>query len=185
MSTKRKTLRERNAAAIAGTPTAIAEQPAPAPVPAEGTPTQPAAEKPAAGGGVSTVRLGIYFHPEQFDTAKAAYLADWQAGGGCDTFARWIAAALDTHAGRTPASRLGYGTEQGRGEKRGGTRSFTVPTDVHTRMRAAIVADQHAGRWLSDSRWCGEAIGAAVDAARARDGRLPTPPARLPNRLVR
>lgn len=53
-------------------------------------------------------------------------------------------------------------------------------------MRAAITADQQAGRWPSDSAWCGEAIAAAVDQARAQSGgSLPTPPPRLPNRLVR
>ena len=41
-------------------------------------------------------------------------------------------------------------------------------------------------RLASDSAWCSEAIAAAVDAARTKnDGSLPTPPPRLPNRLVR
>jgi hypothetical protein len=53
-------------------------------------------------------------------------------------------------------------------------------------MRAAINADQQAGRWPSDSAWCSEAIASAVDAARTKnEGSLPTPPPRLPNRLVR
>jgi len=53
-------------------------------------------------------------------------------------------------------------------------------------MRAAITADQQAGRWPSGSAWCGEAIGLAVEASRAENGgTLPTPPPRLPNRLVR
>ena len=54
------------------------------------------------------------------------------------------------------------------------------------RMRSAITADQQAGRWPSDSAWSAEAIALAVDEARkANGGTLPTPPARLPNRLVR
>ncbi len=61
-----------------------------------------------------------------------------------------------------------------------------IPTDTVARMRAAINADQQAGRWPSDSAWCSEAIASAVDAARTKnDGSLPTPPPRLPNRLVR
>ncbi len=74
-----------------------------------------------------------------------------------------------------------------RAEKRtGATRSFAIPTDTVARMRAAINADHQGGRWPSDSAWCGEAIGHAVEQARTQNaGSLPTPPPRLPNRLVR
>ena len=110
----------------------------------------------------------------------------WAAAGEADTFARWIAAAIETYAARTPKQRA---TAQPRGradERTGSTRSFAIPTDTVARMRAAINADQQAGRWPSDSAWCSEAIAAAVDAARTKnDGSLPTPPPRLPNRLVR
>uniref|UniRef100_UPI001C4DFB8F hypothetical protein n=1 Tax=Microbacterium sp. BF1 TaxID=2821146 RepID=UPI001C4DFB8F len=76
---------------------------------------------------------------------------------------------------------------RGRSEERtGSTRSFNIPTVTMKRMRAAITADQQAGRWPSDSAWAAEAIGIAVDAARVGNGgTLPTPPDRLPNRLVR
>lgn len=106
--------------------------------------------------------------------------------GEADTFARWIAAAIDTYARRTPEQRAGA-KPRGRAEKRtGSSRSFAIPTDTVARMRAAITADQQAGRWPSDSAWCGEAIAAAVDQARNQaGGSLPTPPPRLPNRLVR
>ena len=133
-----------------------------------------------------TARLGIYLTPQEFEDAKAAYLADWTNGGEADTFARWIAAAIETYAARTPKQRA---TAQPRGradERTGSTRSFSIPTDTVARMRAAINADQQAGRWPSDSAWCSEAIASAVDAARTKnDGSLPTPPPRLPNRLVR
>ena len=122
----------------------------------------------------------------QFTGDALAYLADWTNGGEADTFARWIAAAIETYAARTPKQRA---TAQPRGradERTGSTRSFAIPTDTVARMRAAINADQQAGRWPSDSAWCSEAIAAAVDAARTKnDGSLPTPPPRLPNRLVR
>ncbi|MFF5325107.1 hypothetical protein ACFY2Y_15440 [Janibacter hoylei] len=61
-----------------------------------------------------------------------------------------------------------------------------IPTDSAARMREAITADQAQGRWLSDSAWIGEAIARAVERTRtANGGTLPTPPPRLPNRLVR
>jgi len=151
------------------------------------SPKSPAtARKTATAAAGETARLGIYLTPQEFDDAKAAYLADWSNGGQADTFARWIAAALDTYASRTPKQRAGA-PPRGRAEERtGSTRSFSIPTDTMARMRAAITADQQAGRWPSDSAWCGEAIAAAVDLARAQNGgSLPTPPPRLPNRLVR
>lgn len=64
--------------------------------------------------------------------------------------------------------------------------AFSIPVDTVARMREVISADHQAGRWPSDSAWCGEASAAAVDQARSKnDGTLPTPPPRLPNRLVR
>lgn len=135
----------------------------------------------------ATARLGVYLTPAQFDNAKAAYLADWTQGGQADTFARWIGQALDTHARRTPTQRGDLTQPKVRADERtGATRSFSVPVDTVARMRAAITADQQNGRWPSDSAWCVEAIGLAVESARAAaGGSLPTPPARLPNRLLR
>jgi hypothetical protein len=150
-------------------------------------PNSPApARKTATAAAGATARLGIYLTPQEFNDGKAAYLTDWSNGGQADTFARWIAAALDTYAARTPKQRAGA-APRGRAEERtGSTRSFSIPTDTVARMRAAITADQQAGRWPSDSAWCGEAIAAAVDQARVQNGgSLATPPPRLPNRLVR
>lgn len=132
-------------------------------------------------------RIGIYLTPMEFDDARGAYLADWTNGGDADTFARWIAGALDVHAARTPKRRADDDRLRGRSDARtGSTRSFSIPTATLQRMRAAISADQQAGRWPSDSAWCAEAIAIAVDEARrANGGTLPTPPSRLPNRLVR
>lgn len=189
---RRKNLRDRNAEAIAGPAaqrapvTAAVEEPTraqAAPVAEAAKATAAPAEPPARG---TTSRIGIYFHPEQFDTAKAAYLADWQAGGVADTFARWIAGALDEHARRTPQQRTQLARPQERADTRGNSRSFNLPVDTVARMRSSINADQTAGRWPSDSAWCGDAIAAAVNQAKQRaGGNLPTPPARLPNRLLR
>lgn len=206
----RRSLRDRNRAAIAldpetpelersAEPSTTAEPttqetPPKAPQRPEEPTTQPSAPKrpgtprKAATAAVSeTARLGIYLTPAEFDDGKAAYLADWTNGGAADTFARWIAAAIDSHAARTPKQRADLAQPRGRAEERtGSTRSFSIPTGTVARMRAAINADQQAGRWPSDSAWCGEAIRLAVDAARSENGgSLPTPPPRLPNRLVR
>lgn len=196
----RRSLRDRNRAAIALDPEAPApieaesvgervSEEASAPVePAKAVkrPTRSAKAAPAAGES-RTARLGIYLTPEEFTNAKAAYLADWTHGGEADTFARWIAAAIDTHAGRTAKQRSARSQLKERADERtGSTRSFSIPVDTVSRMRAAITADQYAGRWPSDSAWCGEAIALAVDVARGQcGGNLPTPPRRLPNRLVR
>ena len=150
-------------------------------------PNKPAVARKAATAAASdTARLGIYLTPEEFDDAKAGYLAEWSNGGESDTFGKWIAAAIEAYAARTPKQRAAA-PARGRAEERTGyTRSFTIPSDTVGRMRAAITADQKAGRWPSDSAWCGEAIAAAVDQARDQNGgTLPTPPPRLPNRLVR
>ena len=133
------------------------------------------------------VKRDVDLTPEEFEAAKGAYLADWTHGGAADTFARWIGAAIDTHSRRTPQQRAERGRPRGRAEERtGSTRSFSIAVDTVARMRAAITADQHAGRWASDSAWCSEAIAAAVHEARDQNGGvLPTPPPRLPNRLAR
>ena len=197
----RRSLRDRNNAAIGrdtdspptpaepsdgGQRTAAAE-PAPPATAALAAPPTPRPPTPAAAAGGATARLGIYLSPAEFEQAKAGYLADWTNGGSADTFARWIAAAIDTHADRTPRQRATQALPKARGdEPTGGTRSFSIPTATIRRMRTAITADQHAGRWPSDSAWCGEAIALAVNTARDRNGgALPTPPPRLPNRLVR
>ena len=131
-------------------------------------------------------RIGIYLTPQEFRLAKAAYLADWTNGGSADTFARWVAAAVEIHASRPPAQRAQAQPKERAEYRTGATKSFLVPAGTVTAMRAAITADQQAGRWLSDSAWCGEAIARAVEVARvANGGILPTPPQRLPNRLTR
>lgn len=202
---KRRTLGDRNRASIALDPTPeleplaeqcssvqtatavkVAEQPRRATSTASTPRTPPPARKAATAAARATARLGIYLTPEEFDDAKAGYLADWSNGGEADTFGKWIAAAIATHAARTPKQRASA-QPRGRAEERiGASRSFAIPSATVDSMRAAVTADQKAGRWLSDSAWCGQAIAAAVHRARdANGGALPTPPPRLPNRLVR
>lgn len=131
-------------------------------------------------------RLGVYLSRPEFDEARSAYLADWLLGGPADTFQAWVAAAIDTHAARTPQRRLLLAANRAKPSGPGTTRSWTIPRPTFENMRAAIVADQLIGRWSSDSAWCAEAIAIAVaDIRRAAGGSLPPPPPRLPNRLVR
>lgn len=154
--------------------------------PAKPAKAAPAPTKATGQTGGEVARIGIYFHPAEFEAARAAYLADWLDGGEADTFARWIGQCITTHAQRTPAKRAEWARDQERRDKSGASRSFSLPASVVEQLHEAIRSDQQAGRWLSDSAWCGEAIDAAVADARKRaGGHLPTPPTRLPNRLRR
>ncbi len=185
----RRSLRDRNRAAIALDPQTPdhEHQAEPSSSAQPSTPKTLAPTRKAATAAASTTaRLGIYLTPEEFTDAKSGYLADWSNGGEADTFARWIAVAIESYAARTPKQRASAPPRRRAEERTGSTRSFNMPTDTVARMRAAIRADQQAGRWPSASAWCGEAINRAVDQARTQNrGSLPTPPPRLPNRLVR
>lgn len=197
---KRTSLADRNKEAIHREEAPAVQVAAPAPVVPAAAPNaapvapkekaKPAAAKiavapTATAGEVS--RLGIYLTPEQFTDAKAAYLADWINGGEANTFTRWIGEVLSTHAQRTPQERAERSMLRGRStERTGSSRSFNVPTTAVEQMRAAITADHAVGRWPSDSAWCAEAIDLATETAKEKNGgALPTPPARLPNRLTR
>lgn len=138
-------------------------------------------EEPAA-----TARVGVYLHADEFDDAKSAYLADLDADPGApDSFARWVAAAIDTHAGRTPPQRAALARAEVE-RPRGFTRSFPVPTDSLDRLRTALLADRHAGRATSRSAFIADAVASAVATTRARTGgTLPPAPVRLPNKPVR
>lgn len=206
MATIRRSLAERNRAAIAADPYEgqydPVSAPAPAPEPeaatASETPQAPrtapkkraaatTATKPAAPAkrASDVARQGVYLSADAYDDARAAYLGDWLAGGSIDTFAGWIAAAIDAYAARTPEQRT-YAPRTRSADRQGGPRSWSIPLDTIASMRAAIAADQKAGRWPSDSAWCAAAIAAAVEATRARDGGLPAAPDGLmPKRLTR
>lgn len=143
----------------------------------------------AAVQGATTTRTGVYLHPETFDAAKSAYLVDFDAlSEAPDSFARWIAAAIDEHAQGTTQTRtaaaeaLPEETRTGSGV----TRSFELPDTTIAAMNEAIVTDRDHGRYVSRSEFVGHAIRHAVEQARARAGGvLPAPPARLPNKPVR
>lgn len=127
-----------------------------------------------------TTKVSVALPATLYTDCKAAFLADWDNGGQHDGFSRWVAAALERHAMRTPAERAEIG-----GGPSGSPRSFIITEGIAASIDAAIIADQRAGRWVSRSAWCVGALIAAVDEARdANGGLLPTPPARLPQQLV-
>lgn len=135
----------------------------------------------------ATQRVSIYLRDEEFEAAKAAYLADWRTGGQSDTFSRWVAAAVEQHAHVTP-NRRAAATDQTQPGTTGTrqTRSFALPKTTVQTMETAIEADQALNRWQSNSEFCAVAVAVAVETARQRVGNpLPTPPSRLPKRLAR
>ena len=117
---------------------------------------------------------------ETYQQAKAAFLADWHAGGGADTFGDWIAGACLRYAHLTPQQRADHPVTQPSGQPR----SFTVGVEARATVDAAITADAAAGYWTTRSAWVLTAITTAIQHARHRaGGTLPTPPDRLPGRL--
>lgn len=197
MSRQRRSLKDRDEFAIATPPTAAApdatstETGTAAPDRASTKKQAPSTvSTPRAGAisGATTSRVGIYFRPGQFDEAKAAYLADWQAGGEADTFGRWIADAIDRYARTTTQARADglRLLEQYGSETRGLTRSFNIPDSTIDRLRDAQRHDRDANQWTSQSEFCAGAIASAIATAKQRaGGQLATPPRRLPNRLTR
>lgn len=179
MPTKRPTLADRRRSAILGqTPPQPAQTAPPAP------PTEENEEKnrrdQTASAGMDTV--SVCLTPETYRLAKAAFLADWHAGGGADTFGDWIAGACLRHAHLTPQQRADHPVTQPSGQPR----SFTIGAQARAAVDAAIAADSTAGYWTTRSAWVLTAITTAITTAQNRaGGTLPTPPDRLPSRLPR
>ncbi|MEX5271515.1 hypothetical protein [Kocuria sabuli] len=136
-----------------------------------------------------TARLGLYLRQATLEGAKSAYVADLDILTNPPTsFARWIATALDTHAGRTPADRAKLAEahpdpEEG---KRGVNRAFILPVDTIATMEETTGIDRRAGRMQSVSQLAAEALRIAIEEARVRNGgSLPIAPKRLPNKPTR
>lgn len=124
--------------------------------------------------------VSVCLNPDLYRLAKAAFLADWHAGGTADTFGDWIAGACLRHAHLTPQQRADHPAIQPSGQPR----SFTIGAQARAAIDAAITADATAGYWTTRSAWVLTAITTAIQHARHRaGGTLPTPPDRLPGRL--
>lgn len=131
-----------------------------------------------------TVRVGMYLTARAFEDARAAYLADWKAGGEASTLAAWVGSAIVAHAARGPEGRRALDPVSVPEPGKGITRTFAIPAEAVRHMRSALEADRDAGEWSSESAWCVRAVTAAVAVAKER-GPLPVPPKRLPNKLRR
>lgn len=130
--------------------------------------------------------LGLYYRAGEWDRARGAYLADWLAGGDDATFPAWVTTAIHRYAQLTPDQRRAVPPPPTETADRAGiSRMLRLPDDAVEIVDQARRADQTVHLIRPRSRWITDAITAAADAAQARDGTLPTPPARLPNRLVR
>lgn len=183
MPTKRRpTLADRRRSAILGqTPPRPAQTAPPAATMPE-PPSPPTEEKnrrdQTAGAGMDTV--SVCLTPDLYRLAKAAFLADWHAGGTADTFGDWIAGACLRHAHLTPQQRADHPVTQPSGQPR----SFTIGAQARAAVDAALTADATAGYWTTRSAWVLTAITTAITTAQNRaGGTLPTPPDRLPGRL--
>lgn len=174
--TPRKSLRDRNAAAIAGdraTPTTDTQ-----PTPTTTTP-QPRTTTERA-------LIAVYMPRETYNAARAAFISDFHHGGNIDTWIDWVSTAIQTHAKRTPATRAKISPERPRSATRGVSRELRITTAAHEAMTRALAADHAHGRYTHPSGWVYDALEAATEASRqAAGGTLPEPPARLPRRLIR
>lgn len=177
---KRPTLADRKRAARETLGTQPAQAPSVEPDPGTRKPQgqEQGSRQAASNMGMDTV--SVCLTPDLYRLAKAAFLADWHAGGTADTFGDWIAGACLRHAHLTPQQRADHPVTQPSGQPR----SFTVGVEARAAVNAAITADATAGYWTTRSAWVLTAITTAIQHARHRaGGTLPTPPDRLPGRL--
>jgi hypothetical protein len=135
--------------------------------------------------------LSIHWHPATFEAARGAYLADLENRPEALTgFARWVDQAIAHHAGLTRNCRVALAgqlpTEPG-DHGPGVSRSFPIRSTTMAAMQAAIVMDaRNPERLLNRNRFAAEAVRAAVEAARRRNGgTLPPAPTRLPRKPPR
>lgn len=179
MTPKRRSLADRDHAAITHEPPATAPSAVPPPQPTATVPSTSTRRTQTTNRASDTIRISVTMTPELYNTCKAAYLADWHHDHRHDTFAAWITNALERHTQRTPQQRAATDATPS-----GQPRSFAVPSTVVEQIQTSIRADQQAGNWPTRSAWCSQALTAAANHTRDRDGGLPTPPARLPQRLL-
>lgn len=132
--------------------------------------------------------VGLYWDPETWATARAAYLSDLDRDPQCpDAYIGWLQRVIEQHIERGPVVRAAAGVEQP-ARRRGGqrlTRTYPLRDELVERMDDAIVDDRRElGRALGRSSFVHEAVilGIAAATARRDDGQLPAAPARLPTR---
>lgn len=132
--------------------------------------------------------VGLYWDPETWATARAAYLSDLDRDPQCpDAYIGWLHRVIEQHVQRGSAARAAASVDQParRRGAQGLTRTYPLNDELVERMDDAIVADRReCGRALGRSSFVHEAVTLGIDAAKARreDGQLPPAPARLPTR---
>jgi hypothetical protein len=175
---KRRSLREREAAALVN----HGQPPAAAPT---GPPPRRRSAPTTRTGDIT--RLGTYWRLHTFEGAKSAYLVDLdQLRAAPDSFARWVDRAIRRHADLTPEKRASLVRKLPAEAGDAASRSFHVAAATVDAMEAAIVDDRRHGRILSRTEFVSEAVRAATaDAQKRYGGELPPAPARLPNRPPR
>ena len=137
----------------------------------------------------ATVRLGGYWQPITFDAGRSAYIADLDnQPDSPDTIAGWVDRAIRKHAQLSPTRREQITSRLPEEDKqpRGVSRSFDITEVAMAAMETALVDDRRHGRLLSRNQFVAEAVRAATEEARNRNGgTLPPAPSRLPNRPPR
>lgn len=136
----------------------------------------------------STGPVGLYWDPETWATARAAYVSDLDRDPQCpDAYVGWLHRVIEQHVDRGSTARAAAGV-QSPARRRGAqglTRTYPLDHELVARMDEAIIDDRRElGRALGRSGFVHEAVTLAIAAATARrdDGVLPPPPARLPTR---
>ena len=195
MATTRPSIGDRRRAKsrpVLGEAPAPVEAPAASPVDLE-APAEPKAKRvrPPREVPEGITRTSYYFPDEEWEAARAAFLADWYAGGEAASIARWISDAMHAFARMSPSERDGLIPDAERrspnGEARGGAHTLSLDSDAIKAMKTAKTDDVAAGRKGDvDSAWVRGAIAVAVATARTREGgHLDPAPVRLPARLER
>jgi hypothetical protein len=131
--------------------------------------------------------LSMWWDHSTWQHARAAFVAELDDDPpGPPSLLAWIAAAIHTHAARSPAARA---TRSGDLREDGGPgfqRVHQLPPATMDAVDRAVAEDRRAGRMLSRSAWVREAAAvAAAGTSRRHAGALPGSPDRLPPGRVR
>lgn len=136
------------------------------------------------------VATGLYWDPDTWQLARAAYVADLDHDPDCPVgFLWWLHRTIELHVARGASGRvaLGVAPQTVRSVGRGFNRHHPLKVSTRAALEQALLDDRvERGRVLSRSAWVHEAVTVAVARSRERLGRnLDLVAGRLPNRPVR
>lgn len=137
--------------------------------------------------GESDSPVGLYWDPETWGRARAAYVSDLDRDPECpDAYIGWLHRAIERHVERGHLARAEVGIEQParRRSGQGLTRTHPLKVSLVERMGEAIADDRREnGRFLGPSAFVHEAVTLSIDEAIVRRGsELPPPPVKLTTR---